>query len=277
LWRLSDEELLTIWRQTRRGMDSTLSFLRTNIGIESSDWIPSLNSLVPLVVYYGKKKYLYEKEENLLIFWYHSANIWGRYSSSAEAKLDQDLDVLIDKETGEIKQDAVVNLVKNCRRDVSDLIVDEEELIEPYQRSAFLHLLFAIIRKNRAKDWFNSIELSATNVGPDNKIELHHFFPRSVLKKKGFSREEYDDLSNIVFLSKRANRDIRTSTPFEYIKKYNVDHKRLLEQHIPINDNLWRIENYNEFIKIRRKMLTEAMNDYLKMYGEEFMERKNKI
>jgi len=274
LWQLKEDRLIDIWKNTKRGVENTLSFLKTNVGIESTDWIPSLNTLVPLVVYYAKKGHVSQKDENLLLFWYHSANMWGRYSSSAETKLDQDLDVLLDKTTGKIKEDGIENIVKNCRRDVADLIVDEEELIEPYQRSAFLPLLFAVIRKKHTKDWFNGIELSATNVGPDNKIELHHFFPSSVLKKAGFKREDYDDFSNIVFLSQRANREIRHSVPHEYIKKYKIERGRLEDQYIPMDENLWRVENYKEFLEARRRMLAKAMNEYLITYGKEYMNRK---
>jgi len=228
---------------------------------------------VPLVVYFAKNKHLSDEEEKLLLFWYYSANIWARYSTSPEAKLDQDLNVLVDKQTGELKEGGIASLVKNIRHDVSDLIVDEEELVELYQRSAFLPLLFAIVRKKRAKDWFNGIEFSSTNVGPDNQIELHHFFPRSVLKHAGLPRKAYDDFSNIVFLSQKANREIRQSTPLQYIKKYNIEKKRLEDQFIPLDEELWKIENFDKFLEARRKKIAQAMNEYLLEFGKEYMDR----
>ena len=153
------------------------------------------------------------------------------------------------------------------------MIVDDEELIETYQRSAFTPLLFAIIRKKQAKDWFNGIELSATNVGPDNKIEMHHFFPRSVLKKAGYPRRSYDDFANIVFLSQKANREIRHSLPFKYIGKYNIEKKRLEEQFIPLDEDLWKIENFDKFLEVRRGNIAKAMNAYLIEFGEKYMDR----
>lgn len=271
LWQLSEKDLTNIWNRTKAGLDHAINFLRTNLGIESSDWIPSLNSIVPLVALFAQKTHLTEKEEKLMIFWYFSANLWGRYSGSVESKLDQDLDALLNKEKNSINEDGIEKILKNCRRDVSDFIVDQEELIELYQRSAFMPLLFSIVRKRRAKDWFNGIELSATNVGPDNKIELHHFFPRSVLKSKGVPRKLYDDLSNIVFLSRKANREIRYSMPIDYIKRNNIEESRLASQFIPLDENLWKIENFEKFLILRRKMIAEAMNEYLTEYGRSFM------
>lgn len=275
LWKLSEQKLLNNWKETKQGLDYTINFLRNNVGIESSDWIPSNNALVPLVVYFAKKRRLTPvtpEEERLLLFWYYSACMWGRYSSSAETKLDQDLDVILDKETGLPKEDSIDALVKNCRRDVADLKVDEVELIEPYQRSSFLPVLFAMIRKNRAKDWFTGIELSATNVGPSHQVEMHHIHPRSLLKRKGYHSKDYDDLSNIVFLSQRANRAVRNSEPYDYIRQFKIDKERMESQLVPLDEELWRIENFDKFIKVRRKNIKDAMNQYLRNIGGAYMD-----
>lgn len=134
-------------------------------------------------------------------------------------------------------------------------------------------LLFSIIRKRRAKDWFNGIELSATNVGPDNRIELHHFFPRSVLKSEGVQRKLYDDFSNVVFLSRKANREIRYSMPIDYIKKNKIEENRLSAQFIPLDEDLWRLENFEKFLISRRKAIANAMNQYLTEFGDAYMKR----
>lgn len=275
LWKLSEPELIDIWNKTKHGVDDTISFLRSNVGIESSDWITSINSLVPLVVCFGKKTQLTPHEERLLLFWYYNSNMWGRYSSSAETKLDQDLDVLVDKETGEIKSNGIENLLINCRKDVADFIVDEPELVEMYQRSSFMSLLFAIVRKRRAKCWLKQhIELSATNVGNENKIEMHHFFPRSNLKKAGLPRKKYDDFSNIVFLSQRGNRLIRNNPPIVYIKELKIPNEYLEAQFIPLDETLWEMKNYDKFLEVRRKMIADAMNTYLSDFAPQFMERQ---
>ena len=273
LWKLDENAIRDIWKATKKGLDHTISFLKSNVGIESSDWVPSINALVPLVVYYSKNTHVSAAEERKLLFWYYSATMWGRYSSSAESRLDQDLDALVEKEAGVLKADAVESMIKNCRKDVTDLVVDEEELNEPYQLSSFIPTLFAVIRKRGAKDWFNGIELSATNVGPDNSIELHHFFPRAVLKASGVERKLFDDLANIVFLSKKANREIRQSLPIEYIRKYEIDKKRLAAQFIPLDEDLWRLDRYGDFLNARRKSIAGALNEYLGEYGSEYMVR----
>jgi len=226
LWELDDKKLSEYWFETKKALDCTINFLRTNVGIESSGWIPTMNALIPMVVHFARNGgSLTDEESKLLLFWFISATIWQRYSGSAETKLDQDLVAL--------KERGIDGMIKNIMKEVPDLIVDENEIVGPYQRSSFLPLLFAIIRKNRSKDWFSTIELSSTNVGPNHQIELHHFFPRSILKETGdYYISEIDDLSNIVFLSQKANRKVLNSTPEKYINEHKIGNDKLESQYI---------------------------------------------
>lgn len=269
IWEASQDELRKNWEITKQGLDYTINFLRNNTGIESSEWITSINALVPLVFYFAKKKGpLTKEEENLLLFWFHSVSVWGRYSSSVETKLDQDLSLL------QSQEDPIKALIENYRKEIRNFRIDEESLIGNYQRNAFLPLLFVITKRQRAKDWFTGIELSSTNVGPVHQIELHHIFPRAVLKKRGYEAKEIDDLSNIAFLSQKANREIRSLEPREYFKKYKIENQRLKLQFIPIEENLWRVENFKKFIKKRRELIVNAMNEYLISLGGEYMQER---
>lgn len=114
LWSRNEEDLTNYWEKTKSGLDYAVSFLRTNLGIESSDWIPSINALVPLVAFFARKTHLSGDEEKLVLFWYFSANMWGRYSGSVESKLDQDLDALLDKNTGILKEDGIEGLIRTA-------------------------------------------------------------------------------------------------------------------------------------------------------------------
>ena len=75
LWSKNVSELKEIWDKTRDGIDYTINFLKNNAGIESSDWVPSINALVPIVAYLSEKRSLSEKEEKLLLFWFFISTI----------------------------------------------------------------------------------------------------------------------------------------------------------------------------------------------------------
>lgn len=91
LWKKSQSELKDIWERTKKAVDYTINFLRNNAGIESSDWIPSVNALIPLVVFFSRREgKLSETDARGLLFWLFEATIHGRFTGSPETKLDQD-------------------------------------------------------------------------------------------------------------------------------------------------------------------------------------------
>lgn len=261
LWKKSPTELEDIWKRTKKAVDHTINFLRNNAGIESSDWIPSINALVPLVVFLSKKQdQLTDNEVRGLLFWFFEATIHGRFTGSPESKIDQDLKAIE-------SADPIKSMVANLRKDVSSFDITPEMVEGKYQQHSFLPLIFAISRKKNAKDWFTGTVLSSTNVGPQHQLELHHIFPKAKLKAGNFKTHEIDDIANIVFLSQKANRTILNSNPEEYLTKIEVN--RLKAQFVPLHRELWRVNRFRDFLVERRKLITEAINEYMREIGRE--------
>lgn len=254
LWAKNQDELEEIWRQTKRGVDYTINFLKNNAGIESTEWIPSLNALIPLVVYLSDSKVLSKQDERRLLFWYFCATIHGRFTGSPESKLDQDLKAI---------KESTVALIDNLKREIPDYKITSRMITGKYQTNPSLPLLFSIFRQNKAEDWFTGTILSSTNVGPSHQLEFHHIFPKALLNSSSnkYTSEEIDDIGNIAFLSQKANRSITDSKPKDYLK--DIDKEKLKAQLIPIDETLWELENFKKFLDKRREMLTNAINTYL--------------
>jgi len=51
-WKKSPKELSAIWARTRKGVDGAVNFVRHNARFESSEWLPSLNALIPLASFF---------------------------------------------------------------------------------------------------------------------------------------------------------------------------------------------------------------------------------
>jgi hypothetical protein len=263
LWNKDTFQLQGIWKQTKKAVDHTLNFLRTNAGIESSEWIPSINALVPLVVYLSKKQgQIINDEVKRLLFWFFEATMHQRFSGSPETKIDQDL-----KTVESI--DPIDGMIANLKKDIPSFDVTAEMVEGKYQRHPFLPVLFAISRQKGAKDWFTGTVLSSTNVGTEHQLELHHVFPKAVLKSNNdYKFHEIDDSANIVFLSQKANRSILKSRPEDYLAK--IEEQRLIAQFVPLDKNLWKVENFRGFLTERRRLITESINDYMSKIGEKY-------
>lgn len=261
LWRKSQPELEDIWKRTKKAVDHVINFLRNNAGIESSDWIPSLNALIPLVVFFSQREgRLSEAEAQGLLFWFFEATVHGRFTGSPETKLDQDIRAI----TGVTP---LGDLIANLKREVARFEITPEMIEGKYQRHPFLPLIFVIFRARKATDWFTGTVLSSTNVGPDHQLELHHIFPQAVLKQaNSFESQEIDDLANIAFLSQKANRHILKSPPHEYL--HQIEETRLQAQLVPLDKTLWHIDKYRQFLAARRTDLTKVVNEYLIGLGQ---------
>ena len=177
LWRRDQTELKNIWSKTKKAVDYTINFLKNNAGIESSNWIPSINALIPLVFYFSMKKgQIKDDEVKGLLFWFFEATIHGRFTGSPESKIDQDLKALG-------TTTPIDSIVANLKKDVPGFDITPEMIEGKFQRNSFLPLIFAIIRKKGAQDWFTGIVLSSTNVGPEHQLEFHHIFPKAISSK----------------------------------------------------------------------------------------------
>src|SRR5262249_16962303 len=94
--------------------------------------------------------------------------------------------------------------------------------------------------------------------------ELHHIFPKNLLYKAGYARPEVNALANFTFLTKGTNLEVTNRDPAEYIPAFDKRHPGVLASHwIPMESDLWRIENYLDFLEARRELLADAANEFL--------------
>ena len=142
--------------------------------------------------------------------------------------------------------------------------VEPENFNNEYQKERFLRLLIYLTAFNLgAKDW-----LSDTKIGYDKlpgfKPHWHHFFPKGkrVLKGTGF-KEEANALANITVLNEKTNRIISSNPPVKYIDRLEIPLERLKEQFIPLDQELWKVENYKRFLEERAKLLSDGCNSFL--------------
>ncbi|MDM8538081.1 putative DNA binding domain-containing protein, partial [Desulfobacterales bacterium HSG17] len=84
-----------------------------------------------------------------------------------------------------------------------------------------------------------------------------------------------NEIANRAFLTKKANLRASNAYPEKYLPKVLENYPQALKsQFIPDNSDLWNIENYEDFIKERRKKLASAINDFM---DNLLQEEKSKI
>ena len=121
-----------------------------------------------------------------------------------------------------------------------------------------------LTRVCKSKDWGTGVELSNSLLGFMSSLELHHIFPKSLLYKYGYPRSEVNAIANFTFLTKETNLLVSNRDPAEYLEEFKLKNPGAIESHwIPIDKELWKVENYPTFLAARRELLARAANDFL--------------
>jgi len=250
---ISDEDLRNNWAITKKALEECFKILEENLGIKNSDILPSQYVLIPLAFYIAQKKNAFsEQNTKEFILWFLLASFWGRYAASPETRLDEDIKSITENKN----LSKLFHLLKN---QVGRILIDEERFAGKSKNSKLL--LYIVARNEGAEDWWKGHKITTSD------YEEHHIIPRSLLKKADYEYSLIDDVANIAFLTEKANRKISNTQPEKYLSE--IDPEKLKKQFVPSDKNLWKIENYEDFLKHRRRIIIEKINEYLKSLGIE--------
>jgi Protein of unknown function DUF262 len=230
---LSLDKLQTGWAEATEGMRFAINFLKSNVGIDS----PALLSspfLMIVVAYFGHSK------------------------GSSETILDQDLGIIA-------KNGSADALIDRVRLQFGRLDVTPDDLEGRDQRSSLFKTMFLAFRAGGARDWTSNLLISLDHSGAQHRLQFHHFFPKALLTKNGFSPREADDIANLTFIGGRTNRKISDKSPAVYLADFLAKQGDglLALQGIPSDPTLLDIESYRAFLAERRVLLATMLNDFL--------------
>ena len=261
----TEEDLKKGWEELDSILDYLLNFLKNRAYIYSTKDLSTYNVLIPVIGYLGKIGGEFESEQELskMLRWIYAALYRSRYSGSVDQRLQEDLEALNDEDPLE----SIINLLE---KEEGSLRVTKGELQERGIRHPLYNMMNFIIRKKGGVDWKNHLDLS-NPIGSDYSVERHHVFPRAVLKKAGYrtskNREHYNkvhEIANRVPLTKSGNLDIFDNKPSDYLPQVESNNPGNLKKFlIPQNKNLWKIDNYEEFLEKRRELIAEEINNFM--------------
>ena len=241
-------------------INSALTLFHSRLGLDHRKVLGSPNALPAVIRLMNKKNGVADDQsKDRFLYWFVNANFWGRYSGSAETAIRQDLQAV---DNNEDAVSALVNLLRDQRGGLR---------IEPYNLDGFktsdrfYALLYMLTRVYGTRDLNENIGLQSGLYGDEYRLELHHIFPKSKLREYGYlPQKEANAVANFTFLFQKTNRNIGAKLPEVYFPHYEEKHPGVLASHwIPMDPELWKIENYRDFLAARRNKLAEAANNFL--------------
>ncbi len=146
-------------------------------------------------------------EQDHILYWYLHSALWGRYSSSTETALNQDLAALDD---GGV--DGLIATLDKWR----SLEVRMDDFSGYGIGNRFYPMLYLLTRMNGARDWGSGLELSQHMLGKLARLEVHHIFPKALLYEHGYEQRQVNAVSNFAFQTQSTNLTIGRQAPSDY-------------------------------------------------------------
>lgn len=247
-------------------------------GIIDGDLVRSQNVLnfgYILYLLLREKQIAPDKIESLVRRWVIMSIITQRYTSSPESQFDLDIRRLNEAE------DVVQYIKEEEERRLGDTFWDNI-LVENFNTSVasspyWKTFVIAQIKLNNRAFLSRDIDVRTLIEG---RGDVHHIFPKDYLQKNGKNnRSIYNQIANFAMLQTEVNIQIGKKAPNDYMKsiidqcngqenKYgainSLDdlYKNMEENCIPRSFVDMTIDNYEDFLKKRRKLMAQKLKQY---------------
>ena len=117
-----------------------------------------------------------------------------------------------------------------------------------------------------AQDWGTGFATEKRElIGQVTSLEVHHILPKGpAIQSKVRARRESIQLANFCFLTKDTNLKISDRLPEQYFPEVEAKHPgALTSQWIPMDQILWKVQNYRDFLAARRELLATETNRWM--------------
>jgi len=256
--KLSKKEFIEVWPDAVDAIKSAVDYFRNYYRIPVSKLLP-YNALVVLFAYFfyhHKRKPTGKKQQYLEdLFW--RCSLSGRYSSSLETKLAQDIkriDIILEGKLP--KYDFPV--------DIRPEFIKENGWFSAGR--SYIKAILCIYAFNEPKSFIDNsiVRISNDWLKQANSKNYHHFFPKAYLKKIKEDDFYINHIANITIVDDFLNKHvIKAKSPAQYLKSFEKKNEKLkntLKTHMINLDTfgVWE-NNYQKFFDRRVKAISRRL------------------
>ena len=195
----------------------------------------------------------------------------GRHSGGFETQFEQDIKRI--QSAGDMAK-FIATLEEQELSDVfwNSTLVDEFD--KPTTNNPFWHMFIAAQNKLLKQSF-----LSKNNIARDLATDdIHHIFPKNYLVKHGYDKSKYNRIANFVHLRNDINISVSDLAPREYLGDIlsgnNNHHSDIVNEAEMINNFennaipkillQAEVDDYDEFLRQRQRLMAEMVRDYYK-------------
>jgi hypothetical protein len=272
--RPSKASLNKTWGKVKTSTNRLIRILKKELYLDKSKYVLSKNALVPLVYYVASEKK--SAAISSIKKFFLLSQLSEHYGAAADSTLRKDFKILVEASKPRLGlSELVFNVNREARQSYRGLKIKPDDVWGIPSKNILLLLMYILMRKKNATDWAIP-PTPLEDIGPED-IQLHHIFPFDLMIKdknawkryndEGYSLAEYradiTDVANITFLSSSANESLSNTSPSQYL--LNVTTRDMRKAHfIPADKELWKTENFIDFLEERRTLIAKAITNFLK-------------
>jgi hypothetical protein len=231
--KIGKDEFIEAWPKAIDGVERAVEYFRNVLRIPVSQLLPYLTLVAPFAYYFYNHPAIPNPvhQKNLEEFFWR-AGLVGRYSSSADSKLAQDIgriDTILKGESPDYEWSI----------DISPKFMIENGWFNAGR--SFVKTILCLYAYQQPLSFNNNGLVNISNywLKQANSKNYHHFFPKAVLRKSGFAEAKINNIVNITIVDDHLNKsEIGAKPPSIYMRRFqdgNADLANCMKTHL-IND-----------------------------------------
>ena len=245
---------------TRKALEKAVDFLRAEVGVVSSDFLPYEAQLTVLSKIFSlRKDALTPEQRAALRGWFWLSSFHERYRGASDSVLDGDM------ERCKPFLDGGGPLIPLKQ-------VEEDQLkAKDFRKgTAITHAYVALLATCRPRGLVDGAPVDVEgSLAWENQREFHHIFPKGYLATCSEDlRKRQSDIGNIMLLPSGPNKQISSEKPSVYMARLKAQHGPAAFDEIlasslipPLEDSGLLLDDLEYFLAVRLELIVRKINE----------------
>ncbi|BAY94697.1 MULTISPECIES: DUF262 domain-containing protein [unclassified Tolypothrix] len=258
--KLDKNSFINVWGQAIDAIERSVEYFRNFYRIPVSQLLPYNALIIPFSYFFfhHKDKPTDDKQKYLEDFFWR-CSLSGRYSSSVESKLAQDIKRIDEILAGNLPS-------YDWSVDTSAEFIKDNGWFSTSR--SYIKAILCIYVYHQPKSFNDNSIVNVSNywLKQANSKNYHHFFPKAHLRGKNYLDWYINHILNITIVDDFLNkREIKANPPSKYMAKFqaiNHDLATTMKTHLIENlDNfgIWN-DDYDQFLSERAKVVSREIS-----------------
>lgn len=252
LWKLTDLTLSKNWEKAYAGLRASVSFVQEVARLPTGEDLPSTNVLLPMCSLFARSIRLDAAQTQKLLYWFLVASAFGRYGSSVESRLNEDLRALY-------TETPLASLLESLAKFTgSPAVIPPSDLEGRGVGSSTYILMSSLMRIRGVQDWWPAAAggRPPSPAKGETDLVIHPIFSPRALREAGVDTELSEEMANLLLLPHRPPAKLATAKVDELFSK--IPAPLLRDQWVPEDKTTWYASHASQFLEARRIKMAQA-------------------